>query len=87
MAKFKGESSFGKDQVTLMKTKSIEKICIGIIAKNMGYANQTNVCKSGEAVFEYIGSMTYKEFRNVKKLINGTNMDSKYSNKRLTLKL
>lgn len=62
---------FGKDQVTLMRTKAIEMRFIGIIACNMGYANQTNVCKSGKAVFEEIGTLTYKEFRNIKKLLNG----------------
>lgn len=45
MAKFKGEGDFDKNEVTLARTKSIQSICIGIIAKNMGYANQTKLEK------------------------------------------
>ena len=56
--------------VDKMKTKAIETIFIGVIAQNMGYANQSNVVQSGKEVFKKIGSLTYKEFRNIKVLLN-----------------
>lgn len=57
--------------VDKMKTEAIETIFIGVIAQNMGYANQSKVVQSGKEVFKKIGSLTYKEFRNIKALLNG----------------
>lgn len=57
--------------VDKQRAKAVETICIGIVAKNMGYANQTLVCNAGRELFEYISQMTYKRFSDVKKLSNG----------------
>lgn len=57
--------------VDKQRAKAVEAICIGIVAKNMGYANQTFVCNAGRELFEYISRMTYKQFSDVKKLANG----------------
>ncbi len=57
--------------VDKIRTEAIETIFIGVVAENMGYANQSNVVKSGKEVFKKIGSLTYKEFRNIKVLLNG----------------
>ena len=57
--------------VDKIKTEALETIFIGVVAENMGYANQSNVVKSGKEVFKKIGSLTYKEFRNIKALLNG----------------
>jgi hypothetical protein len=51
------------------RAEAQETICIGIIATEMGYANQTRVCNAGRAVFKHIGSLTYEEFGNIKKLM------------------
>lgn len=50
-----------------MEPKTIETIIIGIIAKNMGYCNQTNVCESGHEILSFIGRLTNKEFLAIKK--------------------
>ena len=52
------------------KTMTIEYTCIGIVAKNMGCANQTFVCNAGRELFKFIGELTYKEFTQIKKLSN-----------------
>lgn len=52
-----------------MRAKAQETICIGIIATEMGYANQTLVCNAGRAVFNHIGGLTHKQFRDIKKLM------------------
>lgn len=56
------------DSIDKMRTEAIERVCVGIVAEQMGYANQTHVCNAGKAIFKYIGRLTYKEFRNIKKL-------------------
>ena len=47
--------------------KIVETICIGIVAKNMGYANQTLVCNAGREIFEYISRLPYRQFRAIKR--------------------
>lgn len=54
-----------------IKAESWEMIFIGVVAENMGYANQSDVVKSGKEVFKKLGSMTYKDFRNIKTILNG----------------
>jgi len=51
-----------------MRAKAVETTLIGIIASEMGYADQSRVCISGKKVFEYIKTLTYSEFKNVKSL-------------------
>lgn len=51
-----------------MTPKTIETICIGIVAKNMGFADQSKVGNAGREVFKFIGELTFKEFRKIKKL-------------------
>ena len=57
-------------EIELMKAESIKTIIIGIIATEMGYANQSNVLKSAEMVFKYIGRLNQTEFRLIKKFLN-----------------
>lgn len=59
------------NQIDRMKAQAWERVFIGAVATEMGYANQTKVCNAGKEVFKLIGSMTYKEFKNVKALLNG----------------
>lgn len=61
------EKAFGTDEVTLMRTKQIETRFIGIVSMNIGFSNKQ--VQVGKAVFEGIGQLTYKEFRNIKKLL------------------
>lgn len=56
------------DAVSEMKAKAVREICIGIIAENIGTVNVSSLVKSGEEVFEFIRNMTYKQFRDIKKL-------------------
>lgn len=58
-------------EVDKQRAKAVETICIGIVAKNMGYANQTLVCNAGRELFELISRMTYKQFSDIKRLSNG----------------
>ena len=58
------------NEIEKMKAESVHTIIRGIIATEMGYANQTHVCNSAKSVFEYIGSINQTEFRNVKKFLN-----------------
>ncbi len=55
-------------QVDKTKAEAWETIFIGIVAANMGYANQSCVVKSGKEVFKHIKKMTYKQFSSIKKL-------------------
>jgi hypothetical protein len=48
----------------------VETMFIGVVAKNMGYANQDDVVKTGKAVLEKIGTLTHKEFKDIKNLLN-----------------
>lgn len=61
------------NQFDKKRAEAQETICIGIIATEMGYANQTKVCNAGRAVFKHIGSLTYKQFRDIKKLLKEPN--------------
>jgi hypothetical protein len=58
-------------EIQKAKAEQIHSLIRGIIAIEMGYANQTKVCKSAEAVFNKIGQLTYQEFRLVKKYLSG----------------
>jgi len=60
-------SPIDKQRVT-----SLETIFIGIIAKNMGCVNQSDVVKSGEEIFKRVGSLTYRELKNIKSLLKET---------------
>jgi len=55
-------------EVEIQKAKAAEMICIGIVANNMKYANQGLVCSAGRDLFFFIKKMTYRQFRNIKKL-------------------
>ncbi len=57
------------DQIDKIKAKSWESVFIGFIAANMGFANQTNVVNSGKDIYQSLGRMTYKDFRNIKKIL------------------
>lgn len=59
------------DAIEKMRAKGWETTFIGVIATEMGYVNQSKVCNAGMAIFKKVGSMTYREFRNVKVLLNG----------------
>lgn len=60
------------NDVDRMKAKAWETIFIGTIANEMGYVEQSRVCKAGMEVFKKIGTMTYDEFKNIKALLSGT---------------
>lgn len=50
-----------------MAPEVIKTIIIGCIAKEMGYADQSKVIKSGLEVFDFVSRLTYKEFGAIKK--------------------
>jgi len=50
-----------------MKAETIELIIIGIVASNMGYADQSKVCATGHEIYKYIGKLTYNDLREIKK--------------------
>lgn len=52
-----------------MKAEAWETLFIGIIAEQFGTVNVTHLCNAGKAVFAKLDTMTYKEFRNIKKLL------------------
>lgn len=57
----------GPDGRIVMSPEVIKRIIIGHIATEMGLADQSKVVKSGNEVFGFISSLTYKEFREIKK--------------------
>lgn len=50
-----------------MKREAVELIMIGIIARNMGHADQSAVCQSGRDILDFVLKMTYKDFSAIKK--------------------
>ena len=58
------------NEIDRMKAEQIRTIIRGIIATEMGYADQSAVCRSAEMVFKYIGGINQTEFRLIKKFLN-----------------
>ena len=57
------------NEIEKMKAEQVLTQIRGIIAKEMGYANQSKVCESAEMVFKYLGTINQTQFRLVKKLL------------------
>lgn len=56
------------NQIEKGRAESIKAICIGIVAKNMGYAQGSKVIKSGEEIFKYIAEISHQDFKLLKRL-------------------
>lgn len=54
-------------EVDIQRVKAAQTICIGIVAKNMKYADLKLVTNAGKDLFFFIKNMTYKQFSNIKK--------------------
>lgn len=50
-----------------MKTETLESICIGICAANVGDAETIRLINTGRATAKFIQRLTYKQFREIKK--------------------
>lgn len=62
-----------------MKAKQTLTTITGIIATEMGYANQTRICKSAEMVYSHIGTLNQTDFRRIKNFLNEETLsESKY---------
>jgi hypothetical protein len=48
-----------------------ELVFIGLVAKSMGYADQSKVCEAGQKAFRLLAKMSHKDFRNIKRHLGG----------------
>jgi hypothetical protein len=55
-------------ELELAKAKGKESVCIGIVAKNLGHADQSKVCAAGRELFRYIQGLSERDFLAIKSL-------------------